>query len=193
MFVFAIFRDRVAIELPSSCAQFLQFVPQEKTRTSAGQPDTAAFLGHQDLINFSKRPDVVDKLEQELKSIRSKFLPILDRSLSHLQSRLEVGSLADLLVRSAFCKALPSNFKVKKVPGKLSVYKVNMFKIVWAKVIDEKYPLLGFSVEADLVPPDAEKTEDDKFLEEIVDPKHLGLESPAHPQEDHRSEVHVGW
>ena len=135
----------------------------------------------------------MDSLEQEFKSIRSKFLPILDRSLAPRQARLEIASLADLLVRSSFSKGFLSNFKVKQHVGKLNADKINILKMAWAKVTDEKYPLLGFSVEADLVPPDAEKTEDDKFLEENVDPKHLGLESPAHPQEDHRSEVHVGW
>ena len=91
-------------------------------------------------------------LEEEFKSIRSKFLPILDRSLAHQQARFEVASLADLLIRSAFSKALPANFKVEAGVGKFNADKIITPKRVWAKVIDEKYPLLGFSAEAALAP-----------------------------------------
>ena len=164
-----------------------RFASQEKTRSSAGRPDIAAFLDHKALIRFSLCSDAMDLLEQEFKSIRFKFLPILDRSLAPQQARLEIASLADLLVRSSFSKGIPSNFKIKKHAGKLNADKINILKIAWTKVIDETYPRLGFSVEADLVPPDAE----DKMLEEKVEIKHLGVQSPEAPQED-LSQVYVG-
>ena len=130
-------------------------------------------------------------LEEEFKSIRSKFLPILDRNLAHQQARFEVASLADLLIRCAFSKTLPANFKVKAGVGKFNADKILTLKRAWAKVIDEKYPSLGFIAEADLATPDLEKTEEDKMLEEKVEIKHLGVQPPEASQED-TSEVYVG-
>ena len=169
----------------------MPFVSQEKTRPSTGEPDTAAFLEPPALTLFSKTPDLVDLLERELKNIRSKFLPILDRSLAPPQSRLEVATLADLLIRSAFSKTFPANFKVKGGAGKFDVDKINIIERAWANVIDEKYPLLGFSAEAALAPPDLEKTEEDKMLDEKVESKHLGVQPPEDLRAD-TSEVYVG-
>ena len=137
------------------------------------------------LGNFGKSTDLVNLLEEEFKSIRSKFLPILDRNLAHQQARFEVSSLADLLIRCAFSKTLPARFKIKTgFGGKFNADKILTLKRAWAKVIDEKYPSLGFSAEADLAPPDLEKTEEDKMLEEKVDIKHLGVQPPEVSQED---------
>ena len=170
-----------------------QFVSQEKTRCSAGQPDTAAFLDPPALIHFCKCVDLVNMLEQEFKSIRSKFLPIFDRSLAPQQSRLEVAFLADLLIRSAFSRSLPANLKIKGATGKFNSDKIIIIKRAWAKIIEGKYPDLGFSSEADLVDPELEKTPEDKLLMEKVEPTHLGEEPPAQvqdPQAD-RSEVYA--
>ena len=148
-------------------------------------------MDHTPLVNFSKTTDLVNLLEGEFKIIRSKFLPILDRHLAHQQARFEVATLADLLIRVAFSKPLPANFKSKAGGGKLNADKISTLKRLWAKVIDEKYPSLGFSAEADLASPDQEKTEEDKMLEEVVDIKHLGVQPPEASQED-TSEVYVG-
>ena len=143
------------------------------------------------LANFGKSTDLVNLLEEEFKNIRSKFLPILDRSLAPPQSRLEVATLADLLIRSAFSKTFPANFKVKGGAGKLSADMFNTLKMAWAKVIDGKYPLLGFSAEAAPATPDLEKTDLDKMLDEKVESKHLGVQPPEDPRAD-TSEVYVG-
>ena len=154
---------------------------KEKTRSSAGQPDTAAFLDPQALVNFSKCIDLVETLEEELKSSRGKYITILERQLAPQQARYEFACLGDLLIRSAFSKALPAHLRIKGGSGKLTSDKILLLKRAWAKIIDDKYPDLGFSAEAKLNPEDHEATSEHKLLMEKVDSKHLSKE-PQEPQ-----------
>ena len=147
---------------------------KEKTRASAGQPDTAAFLDPSALINFSKCSDLVVKLEHELKSARAKYLPILERQLAPQQARFELACLGDILVRCAFTKAFPAHLRIKAGTGKLTHEKIQTLTQAWAKIIDEKFPDLNFSASAELQIKDINADAHRQILMEKVDAKSLG-------------------
>ena len=112
--------------------------------------------------------DLIERLEEEFKISRSKYLPILERELAPQKCRLELAGLGDLLIRSAFSKALPAHLKIKGASGKMTPERILLLKRAWAKIIDEKYPDLGFSVEAELNPQDNLATPELKILSEKV-------------------------
>ena len=122
------------------------------------------------LVNLSKATDIVAKLEEELKSARASYLPTLEKQLAPQQARLEIATLADLLVRLAFGKPYPVHMNLKS-SGKFTPEKIKTLKEAWAKTIDDKYPDLLFTTATGLASLNADGTS--KAMGEIVDPRSL--------------------
>ena len=136
----------------------------EKTRAFAGSASVASFLDQGTILALVKKADTLQALEQKLRELRDKYLPILEQSLSTKQARLELSTLMDLVIRCILSKPWPDALSktMHKVPlGKFSAEKVQHLAALWAKTVDLKFPEAAFSTLAGLALPDTTKAGDE--------------------------------
>ena len=122
----------------------------------------AQFLETSCVAAFAKKHEQVKKLEEVIKGLKSKYLPILSPKLGERCARLEFGTYACLVIRCAFGKSWPQDMqpKVTLPPGKFSEEKVKSLGEVWAKSVDLKYPDVGFAAAAGLLPKEVTPAEE---------------------------------
>ena len=116
----ALISEEVLVSAPHLRMQLLQSqYCDEKVTSTSGGPSTSSFIEVTALVQLSKKPDVVQQVEGYLKDMRAKYLPILERTLSPQQARLELAVYSDLVIRCLLGKSWPSkpeNLKIKLVP-----------------------------------------------------------------------------
>ena len=125
----------------------------EKVRTVPGCPSQAGFLDVKLIESFVKKPDQVTMLEDKVKDLRGRYLPILGGTLARKQASNEFAQYMILVFRCLFAKPWPSVFeaKLKHVPaGKFTVEKMKDLAVEWAAYLDEKFPELVFAQSASL-------------------------------------------
>ena len=140
---------------------------KEKALPSTTGPATAQFLESLALTTLAKKPEMVLSLEKTIRETKSKYLPILEKSLGSKQARLEMTVLIDLFIRCTFAKPWPENMapKLTMKTGKWSVDTVGALKTHWAKCVDLKHPGFHFAADAGL----AEAPSDDPLSAVPVD------------------------
>ena len=123
----------------------------EKSRAQAGGPSIAAFLETQSISQIAKRPDLLKAVEVKIREIRDLYLPLLEKTLSPKEARLELSAYMDLIIRCLVSKPFPPSLRVSLPTGKFSAEKVTDLGVVWAKSVDSKYPDMNFAAESGLL------------------------------------------
>ena len=80
----------------------------EKVRSQSSGPSVAAFLEPANLLSLCKKTDLLKTIETQIRDLRAKYLPILEKALGDRQARLEVAVYLDLIIRCLFAKPWPS-------------------------------------------------------------------------------------
>lgn len=126
----------------------------EKARSHIGSAETANFIETSAVAGLVKKPAYPDLLEKLLEGARTSYLPILAKELTAVQARLELVDLADLLLRSALGKPFKANSSGKGVSGGggMTEAKARQLSIAWASGVDQRYPDLQFTLQANLQP-----------------------------------------
>ena len=98
-------------------------------------------------------------------------MPLLEPALGARVANLEFSVYMDLLVMCLFAKQWPCDLdpKVSLPVGKFSEEKVKALGIHWAKVVDQKYPTLGFAAASGLL----EESQEDPGQDPAVDLQRL--------------------
>jgi hypothetical protein len=123
----------------------------EKMRVMAGGPGVSMFLETGQITSLCRKPDLLKTLENKMREIKGKYLPILEKLLSERQARLELAVYMDLILRCLFSKPWPLlDPKVTLNVGKFSVEKIGDLGVQWARTVDLKHPDLGFAEAAGL-------------------------------------------
>ena len=149
-----------------SCPQVRHFLvvsqyTNEKVMASSSGPAWSQFLEVSQITSFAKKPDQVNQLEKTIRDLKTKYLPILEKSLGSRLARLELTVFINLIIRCLFAKPWPElQPKITMAPGKYSEDKIKSLSIHWAKVLDLQHPTLGFAQEAGLQAEDEEGDED---------------------------------
>ena len=94
-----------------------QYTDEKVTGTSGG-PSTSKFIEPSVMMQLAKKPDLVQQVEGHLKDLRAKYLPLLEKTLSPTQSRLELAVYSDLVIRALLSKPWPikpDSLKIKLV------------------------------------------------------------------------------
>ena len=106
-------------------------------------------------------------LEKTITELKGKHLPLLEPDLGARVASLEFSVFMDLLARWLFAKQWPCDLdpKVPLPVGKLSEEKVKVLGIHWAKVVDRKYPTLGFTAASGLLDESQEDPDQDQAVD----------------------------
>ena len=131
----------------------------EKTRANSSGPCFGAFLEPTNITSLCKKGDVLGSLETKIRELKSKYLPILERSLSEREARLEMANYVCLILRCLFSKQWPAGSKMSLKPGNFSHEKIMEIGVQWAKSLDLKYPEFNFAEASGLT---EEPKEDDE-------------------------------
>ena len=83
----------------------------EKVQASSTGPSISQFLETTQIINFAKKPDQVKQLEEIIRDLKNKYLPILSPKVGERCARLEIGSYVGLVIRCMFSKPWPKNME----------------------------------------------------------------------------------
>ena len=59
-------------------------------------------------MSLVKKPELLNSIEKQIRDLRAKYLPILEKALGDRQARLEVAVYLDLIIRCLFAKPWPS-------------------------------------------------------------------------------------
>ena len=133
----------------------------EKTRSGGTGAAISAFLEQTVIVQFVKKPDTVAEVEKKIREIRGEYLPILETTLSPKQARLELAVYVDLIIRCLFSKQWPSNLPKRSLAmGKFSSERVRDLGIVWAQLLDSRFPDMGFAAATGLQPSESAEGEE---------------------------------
>ena len=146
------------------CHLVLAQYTKEKVRASPSGPNVSQFLEHAQIASFAKKPDQVLLVEQAIKDLKAKYLPLLEPVLGPREARFELATYVTLILRCLFGKAWPEGLEPKAPSlGKFSAEKIKELGIPWAKVVDHRHAGIGFAVTAGLQPaaPADKKDEED--------------------------------
>jgi hypothetical protein len=131
----------------------------EKCKTGAsGGASFAQFLDQSSIVALGKKTEQVVAVEEMIRGIRAKLLSILQNTFSEKQARLELAVYMDLIIRCLMAKQWPEHLKAimsKVLVGKFSLQKVHELGVVWAKHLDDKFPMLDFASASGLVDQEA--------------------------------------
>ena len=117
----------------------------EKTRANSSGPCFGAFLDPQNITSLCKKGDVLGSLETQIRELKAKYLPILERSLSEREARLEMANYVCLILRCLFSKPWPAGSTMALKLGNFSEEKITEIGVHWAKSVDLKHPELNFA------------------------------------------------
>ena len=110
----------------------------------AGQPQAAALLGAETISSFcSKNPQKVEALDEQLKAVRTKYLPLLQERMVPQDAKLALSLYMDLIVRCFFAKAWPvhiPNFACTLALGKPGSEKFKALGVCWAAWLNHQHP-----------------------------------------------------
>ena len=161
--------DRIATEVSfKSCPQVRHHLVAtqyclDKVASSCSGPGTSQFLEAAQVLSFAKKPDQVNTMEKTIRSLKTKYLPVLiAQGLSERTARLEIGIYVDLVIRCQFAKHWPKNMepKVTMSCGGLNEAKIEALGVHWANVVAVKHPSLDFPKASGLVPSESQEPED---------------------------------
>ena len=79
----------------------------EKVKAQGAGPAVSQFLEASQLTAFFKKPDQVNQLEQTIRDLKAKYLPLMQEHLGDRVAKLEFMVYMDLLLRALFCKPWP--------------------------------------------------------------------------------------
>ena len=131
---------------PHVCLGLLQLqYNTEKTRANSSGPSFGAFFEPGNITSLCKKGDVLGSLETKIRALKSKYLPILERSMSEREARLEMANYVCLILRCLFSKPWPAGSKMSLKPGNFSHEKIQEIGVEWAKSLDLKYPEFNFA------------------------------------------------
>ena len=131
----------------------------EKTRANSSGPCFGAFLEPTNITSLCKKGDVLGSLETKIRELKSMYLPILERSLSVREARLEMANYVCLILRCLFSKPWPAGSTMPLKLGNFSEDKIRLIGVQWAKSLDLKYPEFNFAEASGLA---EEPKEDDE-------------------------------
>ena len=78
---------------PHTClALWLSQYTHDKVRHQSTGPDVAAFIEPANLLSLCKKTELIQTLETQIKDLRGKYLPILEKALGDRQARLEMAA-----------------------------------------------------------------------------------------------------
>ena len=134
----------------------------EKVRQQASGPALAAFIEPSTLLQLCKKTEELKAVEEKLREVREKYLPILEEGLDARQARLELSVYCDLIIRCLLSKPWPLDLDLKlTLPlGRFSQEKMLQLGNFWAKLVDKKHPDLNFGENSGLGVTDEEEDED---------------------------------
>ena len=158
------------------CPQFRHYALQtqytsEKVRHGANGPSSSNFLEVTQIAGLCKKPDQLKSVENHIRDLRVKLVPILETIMGPAEARLEFSVYMDLIIRCLFNKAWPTTLELPlKLPvGRFCFMKCKDLGIHWAKLVDLKHPDKNFANLAGLEDINKEEDEEEK--------KELNLES----------------
>ena len=126
----------------------------EKVRAQASGASSSAFLESATLVALVKKPAALEAIETKIVECRAKYLELLVSITSPQQARLDFAEYMILLIRCLLAKPWPlehlSRFS-KISTGKFTNEKATEIGVLWAKLIDEKYPNAQFAIAAGLL------------------------------------------
>ena len=151
---------------------FLSAYTPENAMAQAGGPSKANFLETSTVTSLVKKQDLVDVVDKELRTLREKYLPLLEKLSSPKQARLDLAWLADLVIRCLLSKAWnpACPFKVPVGTGKFTADKIKVLAGHWAKWVESEYPESNFCKDSGLIlvePEDAGDLAAEVNLEEM--------------------------
>ena len=152
----------------------------EKTRANSSGPSFAAFLEPTNITSLCKKGDVLGNLETKLRELKSKYLPILESSLSEREARLEMANYVCLVLRCLFSKPWPVDSKMTLKLGNFSEEKVREIGVHWAKSLDLKYPEFNFAEASGLTeePKEDDEPDTEVDLRDLRSLKKVSSEGP---------------
>ena len=138
----------------------------DKVRHQASGPALACFIEPSTIVQMIKKPDELKAVEEKLREIRDKFLPILETGLDERQARLELSVYCDLIIRCLLGKPWPLDLEIKlTLPlGRFSADKTLQLGKFWAKLVDKRHPEMNFGKQTGLLVED----EGDETLKQEV-------------------------
>ena len=122
----------------------------EKVKEQAGGPSISQFIEQPQLVALCRKPESLQSLETHIRSIKQKYMPILEPLLGSQQARLAVSDYINLVVRCILCKPWPKDMKISLPVGKYSDEKVLELGGCWAQTVDLKHPHVSFAEKAGL-------------------------------------------
>ena len=145
-------------------ALWLSQYTHDKVRHQSSGPVVAAFIENANLASRCKKPELLQTLEAQIKDLRGKYLPILEKALGDRQARLEMAVYLDLVIRCLFSKPWPTLAftKVTLNKGQFSQEKIWDLGVAWAKYLDCKYTDLNFAEASELIEAPEEDKEETK-------------------------------
>jgi hypothetical protein len=138
----------------------------DKVRAQSQGPSQGALFDPGNITSLCKKTDLLQNLETKIRDIKKTYLPILEKTLSERQARLEVAVYIDLILRCLFSKPWPRvEPKVSLPVGKFGNDKIQDLGIEWAKMVDLKFPDMNFAEASGLKGEEQESQEDLKQLD----------------------------
>ena len=135
----------------------------------AGQPQAAALLEQSTITAFClKSPEKIQGLDEQLRALRAKYLPLLEESMVPQDAKLALSLYMDLIVRCTFAKAWPTHipdFACTLALGKLCSDKVKALGVCWAAWLNHEHPgaswpsVLGIQEETQDSPEDSQEVD----------------------------------
>ena len=104
-FISSVCNEEALSKCPHVCLGLIQLQhTNEKTRANSSGPSFGAFLDPGNITSLCKKGDVLGSLETKLRELKSKYLEILERSMSEREARLEMANYVCLILRCLFSK-----------------------------------------------------------------------------------------
>lgn len=165
----AFYQALVSEQELSKCPQFRHYCLQtqyttEKVRQGANGPSSSNFLEVTQLAGLCKKPDQLKTVENLIRDLKSKLVPILEQLMGPAEARLEISVYMDLIIRCLFNKPWPTTLEhpVKLQVGKFSLEKCKDLGVQWAKLVDLKHPDKNFASLAGLQDTEQKVSEEDQ-------------------------------
>ena len=87
-------------------ALWLSQYTHDKVRHQSSGPDVAAFIEHANLVSLCKKSEVLQALETQIKDLRGKYLPILEKGTGWQAGSIGDGCVPGLDHQVPLCQAL---------------------------------------------------------------------------------------
>ena len=123
---------------------------------------------------------MLGSIETKIRELKSKYLPILERSLSAREARLEMANYVCLILRCLFSKQWPAGSNMTLKPGNFSEEKILEIGVHWAKSLDLKHAELNFAEASGLTeePKEGDELEKEVDLRGLRTLKKVSSEGP---------------